>query len=63
MPVTVPDDEPIIAMPGREELHRPPLTPSVSVVFAPAHTFNVPLMVVGAEVTVTVVVETQPVEV
>ena len=41
--------------------HEPPPVPSVSIVVNPAHTFNVPDMDAGKELTVTAVVVTHPV--
>lgn len=42
-------------------LHTPPVAPSPSALFDPAHTDNVPVIDVGAELTVSVTDALQPV--
>ena len=43
-PVTIPDDEPIVAMEGVTEVHTPPPAPLLRVVVAEGHTDRVPLI-------------------
>ena len=59
-PVTTPVDEPIVAF-ALPLLHVPPVTRSLSVVVAPAHTLAVPAMAVGTGFTVIGLVAMQPV--
>ena len=60
IPVIIPDAEPIVAA-VPVVVHVPPLTPSVSVIDAPAHTAASPPMAAGAGFTVTGLVAEQPV--
>ena len=60
-PVTSPDKEPIVAIPGVAETHVPPGMPSSSVTVAPMHTDAGPVMAVGAELTVIDLVAMHPV--
>ena len=60
-PVTIPDDEPTVAIPVALLLQVPPAGASVNVVVNPAHTTSVPAMVPGNALTVTTVVMIQPV--
>lgn len=58
-PVTMPVAEPIvIAAPGVVQF--PPVTPSLSVVVAPVHTVDDPVMADGVGLTVIVFVAAQP---
>lgn len=59
-PVTTPDSEPILAAVLLLS-HQPPGTISVSVVLAPVHTVDAPLMGAGAGLTVTIFMVWQPV--
>lgn len=61
MPDTTPVDAPAVATLPSPELHVPPPVASLSVVVAPGHTLNVPVMAAGTGLTVTVVVVKQPV--
>lgn len=60
-PVTIPVDEPMVAMAVLPLLQSPPPAPSLSVVVVPTHVCNIPVIVVGPEFTVTVVIAVQPV--
>ena len=60
-PVTTPLDEPIVTMPVLPLVHVPPLVASLMVVVKPAHTTAVPVMDEGNGLTVTTIVEIQPV--
>lgn len=60
IPVTIPDNEPAVAMAGEPELQAPPVLPSISVTVAPMQTVPKPSMGVGKEFTVTKVVTKQP---
>lgn len=55
-PVTIPVEEPMPAIALLLLFQRPPVTASVSGVFAPAHIVDVPEMADGETLTVTVVV-------
>lgn len=59
MPVTTPDDNPIVATPGLLLVHVPPVTASVSVVVPPMHIGAIP-EIAGAVFTVTIIVEVHP---
>ena len=61
IPDTVPDNDPIVAMPVEPEIQSPPGTPSVRVVAAPVHTVVTPVTETGVVLTVTIVVILQPV--
>ena len=59
MPVTIPVDDPIVAMPVDPEFHVPPPA-SIKDVVRPAHTTGVPLIADGSAFTVTIVVAGTP---
>lgn len=59
-PVTIPVDDPTVAIPGALLVHVPPVTPSLSVVARPMHTCVTPVIAVGTVFTVTVAVALQP---
>ena len=58
IPVTIPDDEPIVAIDGDIDVHTPLPAPSLSVVEADGHTDGVPLILpaFGSGFTVTTTV-------
>jgi hypothetical protein len=56
IPVTIPLDEPIVAIPPSLELHEPPLAGSVKAVADPTQTTGVPLIAPGRALTVTIAV-------
>lgn len=58
-PVTIPDAEPMLAVPGAAELQLPPVVASLSVVVSPEHTDVAPVMAAGL-CTVTVLTAAQP---
>ena len=60
-PVTVPVDEPIVAMPVPPLLHVPLAVASFNVVVKPAQTVTVPVMDDGNGLTVTTIVAMHPV--
>jgi hypothetical protein len=60
-PVIIPVVDPAVATVVLLLLHRPPPTPSVSVVVRPVHIDVIPVIGVGEELTVTVVVVEHPV--
>lgn len=60
-PLTVPVDEPIVAMAGEPELHMPPAVGLVSVVVEPWHTAGGPAIGNGSGLTVIVAEVAQPV--
>ena len=55
-PVTIPVDEPMVAINVLLLLHVPPPTPSLSDVVRPTHTLAVPRIAVGATSMVTIAV-------
>ena len=57
-PVTIPDDEPTVAIPGAVELHTPPGATLLSVVVAVGHTVGVPVIVPAFGIGFTVAVTT-----
>jgi hypothetical protein len=59
IPVTVPVD-PIVAIPGEEEDHDPPVNEIDKVVVSPSHTVKVPVIGALEDVTVTIVVTVHP---
>ena len=59
-PHTVPLDSPAVAVAGLLLVHVPPVTRSPSVVQAPTHTVDAPVMPLGDGLTHTVVVLVQP---
>ena|SRR5579872_3664570 len=61
MPLTIPDSEPIVAIPVDADVQYPPGTPSVRVVVVPMQTVETPAMGIGELVTVTVIVALHPV--
>jgi hypothetical protein len=61
IPLTNPDDNPIVAMPVAEEVQVPPEIASLRTVVAPVHRLVGPVMAEGVLLTVIVVVVTQPV--
>ena len=63
MPVTMPDELPIVALVTVLLIHVPPVVPVLlRVVVVPWHNANVPVMADGSAFTVAVVVRTQPAE-
>lgn len=61
MPVTTPDEVPMVAMVVILLLHVPPLAASLRVVVLPWHTLVIPVIAGGGGVTVTVPVIEHPV--
>jgi hypothetical protein len=61
MPLTIPLDEPTVAIAILLLLQVPPGVASDKVVVCPTHTLGVPVIGVGGVTTFTVVVATQPV--
>lgn len=55
-PVTIPDDDPTVAVNTSLLLHVPPLVASVSVLVSPSHTLSVPPIAAGNAFTETVTV-------
>ena len=54
IPVTIPEVEPMLPVPGALLLQVPPVTASLKVVVEPMHTDATPAMAAGASVTVTI---------
>ena len=61
IPLSNPDDEPIVAVPDEPELHVPPARESLKVVENVVHRSVVPVIAEGSGFTVSVVVAVQPV--
>ena len=53
-PVTIPVPDPTVATPVAELVHDPPLVAFASVVVAPIHADDTPVIVAGAAITVTI---------
>jgi hypothetical protein len=62
IPVTTPEEEPIVAIPGEPEVHTPPGGVEVRLIVEPTHTLPGPVIAVGIGLTVTTIVAKQPVE-
>ena len=60
-PVTIPEEEPIAAVPGRSLFQVPPPGASLKEVVKPEHTASVPEIGPGTVLTVTTAVVKQPV--
>jgi hypothetical protein len=60
-PVTIPDEDPIVATPVLPLVHVPPKDASYKFVVAPTHTVGTPVMMAGASFTVIVINDEQPV--